>query len=419
MIHSVDARENRLFDPFDSVIPPAGRKILGEGWQGVFRAVLREVMPVAARVFQFRDADAVGAPTEELDSLAGLVFLADFFGWTAQEAAEAWIFRTDVQYALNLEPGATVSAGAVERYQALFRDNDQAARVFEDVTEGLVRALDRKVSGERLDSTHVFSRMARFGRTKLVVVALERFLSRLKRYDSVSGASAARPPEVPTGPCGSSHGSGPGTLRARLDPLTGGRCRMSTTSDTLLERLRLGADGDAWSQFVDLYTPLIRGWLRRDVKLGAEADDLVQEVLCVVVRKLPQFRREPRPGAFRCWLRGITVNCLRDLWRARRGRPLTVGAGEFLAVLRQLEDPQSELSCLWDREHDRHVVQQLLALIRPHFEPTTWTAFQKVVMEGRPTQQVARELGLSVNAVFIAKSRVLSRLRREGEGLID
>jgi RNA polymerase sigma-70 factor (ECF subfamily) len=194
---------------------------------------------------------------------------------------------------------------------------------------------------------------------------------------------------------------------------------MIGTSETLLERLRLCADADAWRQLVDLYTPLIRAWLRRDVKLGEEADDLVQEVLYVVVRKLPQFRREPRPGAFRCWLRGITVNCLRNLWRSRRGRPMAIGDGEFNDVLRQLKDPESGLSRLWDREHDRHVAQQLLALIRPHFEQTTWAAFQMVVIDGLPAGQVARELGVTVNAVLIAKSRVLGRLRREGAGLID
>jgi Transposase DDE domain len=182
MIHSVDPRQNRLFDPFDGVIPPAGRKIIGNGWQGVFRHVLLEVMPVGELARHF--SDSLGAPTKELYSMAGLVFLADFFGWTAQEAAEAYIFRTDVQYALNLEPGAEVSARTVERYQALFRDNDLAARVFEDVTHRLVQALDLDVSRQRLDSTHVFSQMARFGRTKLLAVALKRFLTQLKRHDS-------------------------------------------------------------------------------------------------------------------------------------------------------------------------------------------------------------------------------------------
>src|SRR3979411_1972990 len=139
MIHSVDPRQNRLFDPFEGVIPPAGRKIIGNGWQGVFRHVLLEVMPVGELGQHF--SDSLGAPTKELYSMAGLVFLADFFAWTAQEAAEASIFRSDVQYALNREPGAEVSARTVERYQRLFRENDLAAGVFEDVTVRLVRAL--------------------------------------------------------------------------------------------------------------------------------------------------------------------------------------------------------------------------------------------------------------------------------------
>ena len=181
MIHSVDPRQNRLFDPFDGVIPPAGRKIIGNGWQGVFRHVLLEVMPVGELGQHF--SDSLGAPTKELYSTAGLVFLTDFFGWTAQEAAEAYIFRTDIQYALNLEPGVAVSTRTVERYQKLFRDHDLAARIFEDVTDRLVRALDLDVSRQRLDSTHVFSHMASFGRTKLLAVAIKRFLTQLQRHD--------------------------------------------------------------------------------------------------------------------------------------------------------------------------------------------------------------------------------------------
>lgn len=181
MIHAVDPRQNRLFDPFDGIIPPAGRKIIGNGWQGVFRHVLLEVMPVDELATHF--SDSFGAPTKELYSMAALVFLADFFGWTAQEAAEAYIFRSDLQYALNLEPGASVSSRTIERYQALFRDHDLAAHVFEDVTDRLVRTLDLDVSRQRLDSTHVFSHMATFGRTKLMAVAIKRFLTQLKRHD--------------------------------------------------------------------------------------------------------------------------------------------------------------------------------------------------------------------------------------------
>jgi len=180
MIHTADPKQNRLFDPFDGVIPPLGRKIIGKGWQGVFRHVLLEVMPVADLAKHF--SDSLGAPTKELYSMAALVFLADFFDWSADEAAEAYIFRSDVQYALNLEPGAQVSSRTIERYWKLSRENDLATRVFEDVAARLVEKLDIDVSRQRLDSTHVFSNMATFGRTKLMAVAIKRFLTQLKRH---------------------------------------------------------------------------------------------------------------------------------------------------------------------------------------------------------------------------------------------
>ena len=181
MIHMVDPRQNRLFDPFQGVIPPAGQRIIAEGWQGVFRHALLEVMPVGELAENF--SRELGAPTKELYSMAGLVFLADFFGWTAEEAVHAYIFRSDVQYALNLEPGVTVCSRTVERYQKLFRDNELATRIFHDVTTRLVEMLELDISCQRLDSTHVFSRMASFGRTKLMAVAIKRFLTQVRRHD--------------------------------------------------------------------------------------------------------------------------------------------------------------------------------------------------------------------------------------------
>jgi hypothetical protein len=189
MINAVDPRQNRLFDPFDRIIPPAGTKIISHGWQAVFRHVLLELMPVADLAKHF--SDSTGAPTKELYSMAGLVFLADFFDWTAQDAIEAYIFRTDVQYALNIEPGATLSTRTLERYQQLFRDDDLAAKVFHKVTTRLSEALEINVSRQRLDSTHVFSHMATFGRTKLMAIAIKRFLTQLQRHDS--NAYAALP----------------------------------------------------------------------------------------------------------------------------------------------------------------------------------------------------------------------------------
>jgi hypothetical protein len=187
MIHANDPRQNRLFDPFEGMIPPAGQRIISSGWQGVFRHVLLEVMPVGELAQHF--SHELGAPTKELYSMAGLVFLADFFGWTAQEAAEAYIFRIDVQYALNLEPGATVCSRTVERYQKLFRDHDLAVLIFHDVTTRLAESLELNISQQRLDSTHVFSHMASFGRIKLMAVAIKRFLTQVKRHAPESYAA--------------------------------------------------------------------------------------------------------------------------------------------------------------------------------------------------------------------------------------
>jgi RNA polymerase sigma-70 factor (ECF subfamily) len=194
---------------------------------------------------------------------------------------------------------------------------------------------------------------------------------------------------------------------------------MSETSASLLDRLRLHPDAASWQRLVELYTPFIQAWLRRQAAPPQDIDDLVQEVLAVVVRRLPEFRREPRVGAFRCWLRTITVNCLRDYWRSRGARPVATGDSSFLEALNQLEDPASGLSRQWDEEHDRHVVERLMRLIEPQFERKTWRAFQRLAIDRIPPDEVAAELGISVNAVFIAKSRVLSRFRQEAAELID
>lgn len=194
---------------------------------------------------------------------------------------------------------------------------------------------------------------------------------------------------------------------------------MSQTSISLLDALRVTPSEALWRRLVDLYTPLVRGWLRRYQVLEQDADDLVQEILTVVVRKLPQFERQPRTGAFRRWLLGVTVNCLREFWRSHRGKAAAPGGSEFLRALKELEDPASHLSRLWDQEHDRHVAGWLLEQIRPQFEPKTWAAFRRVALDGLSPAQVAAEQGMTVNAVFIAKSRVMTQLRLAGAGLLD
>jgi RNA polymerase sigma-70 factor (ECF subfamily) len=194
---------------------------------------------------------------------------------------------------------------------------------------------------------------------------------------------------------------------------------VSETSASLLERLRDEPDGEAWRRLVAVYTPLLRQWLGRYGLQPSDVDDLTQEVLAVVVRELPGFEHNRRPGAFRRWLRTILVHRLRGFWRARQSRPVATGDSDLGHVLEQLEDPESGLSRLWDEEHDRHVMARLLEQIEPEVKPATWQAFRRVVLDGQDEESVAAALGLSVNAVFIAKSRVLARLRREARELLD
>jgi RNA polymerase sigma-70 factor (ECF subfamily) len=184
------------------------------------------------------------------------------------------------------------------------------------------------------------------------------------------------------------------------------------TSLSLLDRLGDLTDTDAWGRLVRLYTAVLHTWLRSAGLQPADLDDLTQRVLEVLVRRLPSFEHSGRPGAFRAWLRGITTNVLREFWRRR---PTATSA----SVLDQLCDPASGLSHCWDEQHDHHILHELLERVRPEFAPPTWQAFRRTALDGVAARQAAAELGLTVNAVLIAKSRVLARLRQEARSLLD
>jgi RNA polymerase sigma-70 factor (ECF subfamily) len=184
------------------------------------------------------------------------------------------------------------------------------------------------------------------------------------------------------------------------------------TSLSLLEQLREPGAADAWERVVALYSSLLQAWFHTAGLQAADRADLSQRVLEVLLQRMPDFEHNGRRGAFRAWLRGIAVNLLREFWRQR---PMP-GPG---SVLDQLVDPRTSLSRLWDRQHDQRVLHGLLDLVQMEFSDTTWRAFRRLALDGVPARQVAAELGTSVNAVFIAKSRVLARLRQEAARLLE
>jgi RNA polymerase sigma-70 factor (ECF subfamily) len=192
---------------------------------------------------------------------------------------------------------------------------------------------------------------------------------------------------------------------------------MHATSDSLLYRLR-GNSESAWDRMEAIYTPMIRSWLGRYGIHSSDADDITQEVILVLLRKLPGFQRG-RTGSFRSWMRHITVNCIREFRRRERRQVPGCTGDNALDLLSALEDPNSEPSRAWNEEHRRHLLTYALKKSKAGFTPQTWRAFQRTALEGKDHEDVARELGISVNAVYIAKSRVANRVRAIVRDLLD
>jgi RNA polymerase sigma factor (sigma-70 family) len=193
---------------------------------------------------------------------------------------------------------------------------------------------------------------------------------------------------------------------------------MNETRQSLLLRAQTG-EANAWKDLTELYRPLIIGWLNRQGVPARDLEDLSQDVLLSVVKHLPTFQHSGRRGAFRSWLRTIVCSRTTDYWRGQDAGPQASGGSGATAALQQIADPGSDLNRQWDEEHDRYVLNCLLDLVEEEFEPTTLQAFRRLALDGASGADVAQELGLSVAAAYVAKSRVLQRIRQEAEGLID
>jgi RNA polymerase sigma-70 factor (ECF subfamily) len=164
---------------------------------------------------------------------------------------------------------------------------------------------------------------------------------------------------------------------------------------------------------VDLYTPLLYHWARQLGLQQSDAADLVQEVFVVLVQKLPDFRYQANQR-FRGWLWTVTVNKHRERQRRRAGK--LQGAGDV--GLEDLADPRID-EAVAEAEYRTYLARRALELMQTDFQLTTWKACWECIVEGRPPAEVAAELGLTVNAVHLAKSRVLRHLRAELAGFLD
>jgi len=193
---------------------------------------------------------------------------------------------------------------------------------------------------------------------------------------------------------------------------------MALTRNSLLFKAKSG-DEASWKHLADLYRPFLVGWLRHHEVPPQDVDDLTQEILLSVVKSLPAYEHNGNQGAFRAWLRTIVLKRVIDYRRSRRSRVRFASKEAGLALEELVSPHQSELELVWEREHDHYVVLCLLELVRHQFEPITFQAFRRQAFDGIRPSQVAEELGLSVKAVYAAKSRVMRLVRERAAGLIN
>ncbi len=183
------------------------------------------------------------------------------------------------------------------------------------------------------------------------------------------------------------------------------------TRASLLLRLRDAQNADAWEQFVAIYTPLIYWFCCRQGLQEADAADVSQEAMRAVVRAMETFKYDPHRGKFRNWLLTVVRSKMNTLLASRRRQPVPSGQSTIAALADQQAAPREESD--WDTEYHRCVFHWAAERIRPSFKEMTWQAFWRTTIEQQDGQTVAGDLKMSIGAVYVAKSRILARLRQE------
>ncbi len=190
---------------------------------------------------------------------------------------------------------------------------------------------------------------------------------------------------------------------------------MTSTSFTLLQRVRHRDDQAAWERFVLLYTPLLFRWAQRAGLAEQDAIDMVQDVFANLLVELPRFEFDPARGPFRAWLKTVTVNQCR---KQQRKRQLAAGRGGDDDPLQVLigGDAWEEI---WNADYQAYVLRRAMQIMQSQFEPKTWQAAWELAVNRLTAAEAGEKLGLSESAVYIAKSRVMRRLRHELADLLD
>lgn len=188
---------------------------------------------------------------------------------------------------------------------------------------------------------------------------------------------------------------------------------MLTTSISLLSRVSDTSDAEAWGRFVELYAPMIHLWGVKQGLREADAADLVQDILTTLVTKLPDFKYD-KNLRFRGWLYRITLNRARD-WYRRKENQQSIGLESFAE---SIAGDACE-GVFEEKEYQQFLVLRIREIMQGEFEESTWQAFWLNVADGKSAPEISALLGMSENAVRLAKFRVLKRLRAEFDGLVS
>ncbi|HWG47786.1 MAG TPA: RNA polymerase sigma factor [Gemmataceae bacterium] len=182
---------------------------------------------------------------------------------------------------------------------------------------------------------------------------------------------------------------------------------------SLLVRIRDSQDARAWTEFVDVYAPLIHGFLCKQGLQDADAADLTQEVLRAVARTIKHLHYDPARGSFRSWLFTVVRNKLRNFLAKRKRHCQGSGDSDVQELLQQHAAPEEDQAELWEREYERRQFAWAAERVRGEVQESTWEAFRRTAIDGQSGQEAAELLGMSVAAVYLAKSRVMARLKEQ------
>lgn len=184
------------------------------------------------------------------------------------------------------------------------------------------------------------------------------------------------------------------------------------TKSSLLLRVRDRTDSSAWAEFVELYTPLVYQYARRQGLQDADAADVAQEVLRTCCQFLSRFDYDRDRGTFRGWLFAVTRTRLINYVSGQKRFPKGQGGSEFVRILEEQPDPDERESRRWNSSYEQRLVEWAQDRIRGEFrDDRTWLAYQKTAVAGESPKSVAGELEMSVGAVYVAKARVLKRMK--------